>query len=104
MRHLEAIECLEVVALSVVMFGVALVSSMCWLGVFIDQPPHIAVGVKRRKLHISGSHWTLNNDSASDLWRIVVVGSCLDGGRSYQGHQTSLLPSDLCHVSIAVGI
>jgi hypothetical protein len=32
MRHLKAIECLEVVALSVVMFGVALVSSMCWLG------------------------------------------------------------------------
>ena len=37
---LEAIECLGVVALSVEMFGVALVSSMCWLGyIYSPQQP-----------------------------------------------------------------
>jgi hypothetical protein len=39
MWHLEAIKCLEVVALSIDMFGVALVSPMCWLW-FIYSPNH----------------------------------------------------------------
>jgi hypothetical protein len=33
--RLEAIEYFGVVALSVEMFGVALVSSMCWLGIYL---------------------------------------------------------------------
>jgi hypothetical protein len=33
--RLEAIECLRVVALSVEIFGVTLVSLMCWLGMYL---------------------------------------------------------------------